>query len=79
MAGATERLDPLALSPKDAAAMLGVSRAHIYDLIGKREVESRLSGSRRLVDYQSLKAYYSRLKKTRPRDVDLDGEPEEDP
>lgn len=65
-------VEPLALSPKDAATVLGVSRAHIYDLLQKREIESRLSGSRRLVDYQSLQAYYSRLKKTKPRDVDLD-------
>lgn len=59
----TTAIEPLAVSIKEAARILGVSRGHIYDLLNGLEVESRWTGSRRLVDYKSLRDYYDRLRR----------------
>jgi excisionase family DNA binding protein len=52
---------PLALSPRDAAAMLAVSRRTLSDLIRKGKVAARKAGTRTLVDVKSLTAYYGTL------------------
>jgi excisionase family DNA binding protein len=52
---------PIALSPRDAAAMLAVSRRTLSDLIRKGKVAARKSGTRTLVDVASLTAYYEAL------------------
>jgi excisionase family DNA binding protein len=52
---------PLALSPREAAAMLAVSRRTLSDLIRKGKVAARKAGTRTLVDVKSLTAYYETL------------------
>ena len=54
-------LEPLALSPRDAAAFLSVSKRTLSRLIATRKVAARKDGSRTLVDVASLKTYYSAL------------------
>lgn len=56
-------MDPISLSPLEAAKLLGVSRDHVYDLIEKRLILSAKSGSRVLVDYQSLLDYFESIKR----------------
>jgi excisionase family DNA binding protein len=52
---------PLALSPRDAAAYLAVSRRTLSDLIRKGKVAARKAGTRTLVDVKSLQSYYEAL------------------
>jgi excisionase family DNA binding protein len=54
-------IEPIALSPRDAAAVLAVSRRTLSDLIRKGKVAARKAGTRTLVDMESLKAYYTSL------------------
>jgi excisionase family DNA binding protein len=54
----------LDVSPAAAAKALGVSRDHIYKLIEDRLVESSKSGSRVLVDWQSLLDYRESIRRT---------------
>lgn len=55
-------LQPLALSPKEAGRMLGVSRDHIYDLVNHQVLATARSGNRILIDYDSLRDYYQRIR-----------------
>ena len=55
-------ITPFALSPKAAAAALSISRRKLDLLISDGVIEARKDGSRTLVDYVSLKAYYESLK-----------------
>jgi len=58
-------LEPLALSPREAAAFLSISTRSLSRLIRAGKIEARKAGPRTLVDVASLKAYYeSRPKKT---------------
>ena len=59
----TERA-PIAVSPAQAADMLGVSRWHIYRLIDTRQIQSAKSGARVLVDVESLQDYYQSIKRS---------------
>ena len=60
-------MEPLALSPREAAAFLSVSKRSLSRLIARKKVEARKDGPRTLVDVASLKAYYATLPKiTRP-------------
>jgi len=60
-------MEPLALSPRDAAAFLSVSKRTLTRLIADKKVEARKSGPRTLIDVASLKAYYAALPKiTKP-------------
>jgi excisionase family DNA binding protein len=60
-------MEPLALSPRDAAALLSVSKRTLTRLIADKKIEARKSGPRTLIDVASLKAYYATLPKiTRP-------------
>jgi excisionase family DNA binding protein len=57
------RVPPLAISPQEAAEMLGVSRDFVYDLIRDRLVVSAKAGARVLVDLQSVYDYYESIKR----------------
>jgi excisionase family DNA binding protein len=60
-------METLALSPRDAAVFLAVSKRTLTRLIADKKIEARKSGPRTLVDVASLKAYYASLPKiTRP-------------
>lgn len=56
-------LEPLALSPRDAAQFLSISKRTLSRLIRVRKIEARKHGPRTLVDVASLKAYYAGLPK----------------
>jgi excisionase family DNA binding protein len=56
-------LPRLAISPKQAAEMLGVSRDFVYSLIADRLVVSAKAGGRVLVDLQSVYDYYESIKR----------------
>jgi excisionase family DNA binding protein len=53
--------EPLALSPRDAATMLAVSRRTVSNLIRLKKLVARKHGKRTLVDYESVKAFYAGL------------------
>ena len=53
--------EPLALSPRDAATALAVSRRTITNLIRAGKLIARKLGKRTLVDYESVKAHYATL------------------
>jgi excisionase family DNA binding protein len=60
-------METLALSPRDAAAYLAVSKRTLTRLIADKRIEARKSGPRTLVSVASLKAYFESLPKiTRP-------------
>jgi excisionase family DNA binding protein len=54
-------IEPLALSPRDAAAYLSISKRGLSRLIARRKIVARKDGPRTLVDVASLKAYYASL------------------
>jgi excisionase family DNA binding protein len=54
-------LEPLALSPRDAAAYLSISKRTLSRLIAAKKIVARKDGPRTLVDVASLKAYYETL------------------
>ena len=54
-------LEPIALSPRDAAQLLSISKRTLSRLIGSRKIAARKDGKRTLVDVASLKAYYASL------------------
>jgi Helix-turn-helix domain len=56
-------IEPLALSPLDAAAYLSISKRGLSRLIRSHKFEARKHGPRTLVDLASLKAYYASLPK----------------
>jgi excisionase family DNA binding protein len=60
--GATmSALEPLALSPREAAAFLSIGRRTLSRLIARKKIAARKDGPRTLVDVGSLKAYYAAL------------------
>ena len=59
-------LDPIFVSVKDAAAMLGVSRWVVYQRLDAGLIESRYEGKLRLVSLASLRAYADSLPTVRP-------------
>jgi excisionase family DNA binding protein len=54
-------IEPLALSPRDAAGYLSVSKRTLSNYIAAGKVEARKDGTRTLVDVASLKSYYASL------------------
>ena len=56
-------IEPLALSPRDAAAFLSISKRSVSRLIRAGKLEARKHGPRTLVDVASAKAYYYGLPK----------------
>jgi excisionase family DNA binding protein len=55
-------IEPFALSPREAAKCLAVSKRTISRLITARKIVARKVGSRTLVDVASLKGYYESLR-----------------
>lgn len=58
--------EPLFISVKEAAIMLGVSRNHMYGLLDMQLIESRYMGRRRLVLVSSLHEFIAGLPTTPP-------------
>ena len=54
-------ISPLAVSPRDAATMLAVSRRTVSRLIRSHKLVARKHGKRTLVDVESVKAFYAGL------------------
>lgn len=54
-------LEPIALSPREAAAFIAVSKRTLSRLIRANKIAARKAGPRTLVDVVSLKAYYESL------------------
>ena len=54
-------LEPLALSPREAAAYLSVSKRTLSRLIRAKKIAARKHGPRTLVDVASLKSFYDSL------------------
>jgi excisionase family DNA binding protein len=54
-------IEPLALSPRDAAQFLSISKRSLSRLIARKRIAARKDGPRTLVDVASLKAYYANL------------------
>ncbi|HEY1598496.1 MAG TPA: helix-turn-helix domain-containing protein [Pirellulales bacterium] len=54
-------LEPIALSPRNAAQFLSISKRTMSRLISSRKIVARKDGKRTLVDVASLKAYYASL------------------
>ena len=61
-------LDPLAVSPREAASLLAISKRTVSRLIRSRKLVARKVGMRTLVDAESVKAFYATLPQiTAPR------------
>jgi excisionase family DNA binding protein len=56
-------LTPIAVSPAQAAEMLGVSRDHLYRLLTSGEIRSGKSGARVLVEVESIKDYIESIRR----------------
>ena len=54
-------LEPLALSPREAATCLAVSKRTLSRLIRSKKITARKAGPRTMVDVAPLKAYYQTL------------------
>ena len=54
-------ITPLSLSPKDAAATLGISVSRLYELLGEKRLKARKDGARTLVLVSSMVAYLDEL------------------
>lgn len=54
-------IEPIALSPRDAAQFLGVSKRTLTRLIATKKIEARKAGPRTLVSVASLKVYFDML------------------
>jgi excisionase family DNA binding protein len=48
-------IQPLAVSPSEAARLLGIGRTHLYELIGRGALRSVLLGKRRLIPIDAIK------------------------
>jgi excisionase family DNA binding protein len=57
----TDKLEPLALAPREAARFLSISKRSLSRLIVEGKIIARKVGTRTLVDLASLKAYYDGL------------------
>lgn len=60
-------LDPINVSVKEAARVLGVSTWTMYQRLDQQAIESTYEGRKRLVNYASLKAYAAALPSTPPQ------------
>jgi excisionase family DNA binding protein len=68
MAGTAKRPppEPLFISVKEAAMVLGISRNYMYSLLDMGLIESRYMGRRRLVLLSSLHDFVASLPEVRP-------------
>lgn len=64
---ALELIKPLLLSMSEAAAVLGVGRTTIYDLVRQGALQSVKIGRRSLVPLEDLNDYVRHLKASSPR------------
>lgn len=60
-------LEPINVSVKEAARVLGVSTWTLYQRLDQQAIESTYEGRKRLVNYASLKAYAAALPTAAPR------------
>lgn len=60
--------DPIFISVKQAAAMLGITPWSVWQILGDPDcpIDSRYFGKRRLVSVESLRRYAESLPKERP-------------
>ena len=56
----------LAYGPAEAAHLLGVSRAMLYELMTRGEIASLKIGSRRLIRHETLVGYLDRVEQGGP-------------
>jgi excisionase family DNA binding protein len=54
-------MNPLAVSPREAASILSTSKRTVSRLIRARKLIARKHGARTLVDVESVKAFYASL------------------
>ena len=54
-------LEPLAVTPRQACILLGIGNTRLYELIGKRELESYLDGRARRITLESIRRQVARL------------------
>jgi plasmid maintenance system antidote protein VapI len=64
-----EAVDPLAMSPEDAARFLSISRRSLSDLIADETIIAKKLGARTLVSVESLRDYYKSLPKAVPGSI----------
>lgn len=55
--------DKLLCSPQEAAELLGVGRSQMFELIGRREIESVKIGRLRKIPREALTAYVDGLRR----------------
>ncbi|WP_163168074.1 helix-turn-helix domain-containing protein [Arthrobacter sp. Alg241-R88] len=60
-------IDPIFVSVKEAARMLGLSPWAIYQKLDQQVIESRYDGRKRLVVVASLREYAANLPATAPK------------
>jgi hypothetical protein len=51
------RLEPLAVSPKQATQLVPIGVTKLYEAINSGALQSRVVNGRRWIDYQSLKQF----------------------
>jgi excisionase family DNA binding protein len=59
-------LDPIFVSVKEAARLLGLSTWSVYQKLDQQIIESRYDGRKRLVVYTSLRNYAAGMPTTAP-------------
>jgi excisionase family DNA binding protein len=52
-----QKVEPVAMQPKDAARFIGLSRSRLYELIASGEIEARKVGARTIIPTASLRAF----------------------
>lgn len=61
------QLDPIYVSVKEAARILGLSTWSLYQKLDKQVIESRYDGRKRLVVVESLRRYAANMPETAPK------------
>ena len=64
-------LDPIFVSVKEAATMLGLSTWAVYQKLDQQVIESRYEGRKRLVSVASLREYAAALPSAKPSPEDV--------
>jgi hypothetical protein len=57
MSSEKQRLEPIAVSPKQATALVPIGVTKLYEAINSGAIQSQLVNGRRWIDYQSLKRF----------------------
>ncbi len=58
----TAHVDPITITVPVALKLSGLGRTKLYELLGRGEIDSLTVGTRRLINYASLKAFLGRGK-----------------